>query len=374
MIAAHCRAMFLACALAPMTVAGAPTVGDEAAESRRLAFLRDAERSLASGAVERANTALDAAAEMAHSADTELLQVRALLQAGHYRQAASLAAHADGDHRDDPTAAALYAWLLAIGGQEQIGRRRLDEALAGAGTDPIALAVQRLFAEPGAGMPPSLMQPPHRFAPYAVMEAGVSPPSSAVVAALGVLWEQGSFALVPVDAVQQASHLWVRNGLGQTVPARGKRALPGLPLILLELSTPLPDGDASPVLTDPLAGSPACAAAYPTVADAAPAWPSLHHGFFGGVTLSSNERRLGIALPPGPRGGPVFDKAGHLAGVAIAQDAGGDMLVTIPQIRAALGATPVAAPSSLPQSNAMASFDEEYERAMRVALQVIVER
>ena len=125
-----------------------------------------------------------------------------------------------------------------------------------------------------------------------------------------------------------------------------------------------------------------------TTPDAEPAWPWLHAGFFGGLAqpeAATGERRLGIAMPPGPRGGPVFDAAGRLAGLALggSGSAAGDRLVPITALRQALGAGLIDAPplppvaasaAATPSRLARMPNDEVYERALRVAVQVIVAR
>ena len=341
-----------------------------ATSDRRLALLSEAEQALSSGDVDRASGALESAAQMAHSADTELLQVRAMMQAGRYSQAAAFAAHTAGDHHEGLTPVALYAWLLVLGGQEDIGRRRLEEALHDSPSEPIALDVQRLIADPSVVMPPELFEAPHRFAPYAVILAGNPPSPTAIVAGNGVLWSE-SLVLVSAPVALQAKRLWVRNALGQTVPVRNAHSLPSVGLIALDLQAPLAVGDTEHASAAPFAGSPGFVADYPPVQNSAPAWPRLHHGFFGGITLSSNVRRLGIKLPPGPRGGPVFDKAGRLAGIAVVSN-GGDTLVPVAAVESALGVSH--ATTSPPQSSSSLSFDAGYERAMRIAVQLIVER
>ena len=53
----------------------------------------------------------------------------------------------------------------------------------------------------------------------------------------------------------------------------------------------------------------------------------LRQGFFGRGLAASGEQLLGIDTPPGPRGGPVFDAAGRLAGVALPHADGRDRLL-----------------------------------------------
>ena len=58
-----------------------------------------------------------------HSAATDALQVRALMQEGHYQQALGWAAHLSGAHPGQGDGAALYGWLLHLGGSRSTSSR-----------------------------------------------------------------------------------------------------------------------------------------------------------------------------------------------------------------------------------------------------------
>lgn len=128
-------------------------------------------------------------------------------------------------------------------------------------------------------------------------------------------------AIVPLAGIEGARRLWVRNGLGRATEAMldaAPQTLRDHGFVVLRLLWPLPVGEGALAPTDPFAGSPGFALGYPASADAAPAWPALHAGFLGGALVGpagrDGARRLGIELPPGLVGGPVFDAAGRLAG------------------------------------------------------------
>lgn len=346
---------------------------DEAAQDspQRMALLATAENALARGEVSTAATSLEAAALMAHSLDTELLQVRTMMQAGEYRHAAGFAAHTAGGHVEEgATPAALYAWLLFLGGQGEFGKRMLDESLARSPANPLANEVRALMNDDRIAPSPSLLLPPHRLAPYAVMMAGEPPPAAARATGNGVLWNGGAEALVPASALGGAAQCWLRNGRGQTVAASVTRLVKGTGLALLSLAAPLPMNANLLAVREPFAGSQGFVADYPAVNGAAPTWPRVHPGFLGGATASSPVRRLGIVVRAAPRGGPVFNAAGKLAGIALTADAGGDIYLTLPDLRVALGGP---AESPTPASPIVpVGLDEGYEHAMQLALQVIV--
>jgi tetratricopeptide (TPR) repeat protein len=346
-----------------------PRVAEAAASPRRLGLLGAAEAALARGDPGAALASLETAAAMLHAPDTEMGIVRAHLQAGEYRRALAFCAHAAGAHRD-AAATALYAWLLSAGGQAAFAQRVLDEGLARAPDETVLAEAGRQLAHTPAMPSAALLQPPHRMGPHARMLADQAPPPpDARTHGSGVLLDAGRHALVPLAAAQ-AHGLWVRDGLGRTTAAVPVRTLETLGLVVLRLAAPF-DGDTRVELAprDPFAGSPGLVAAYPAAGDATPSWPWLYAGFLGAGEPGA--RRLGVELPERARGGPVFDAAGRLAGVVLRDDAAHDRLVPASLLRGALGEF-AAAPSEAAAPPARLGADETYERALRVALQVIV--
>ena len=168
--------------------------------------------------------------------------------------------------------------------------------------------------------------------------------------------------------------LWLRNGLGQLVTARVTQRLPALGVARLRLGRALPvaqelwgaDRDAFP-------GSVGYAAEFVAAPDATPAWPVLRAGFLGGASSDGAQRLLGIDMPPGPRGGPVFDSTGRLLGLALrgagSKPGAPDRLVAAsalpPELRETL-ARP--APRDVYARSAM---DKIYEISLKTTLQII---
>ena len=117
------------------------------------------------------------------------------------------------------------------------------------------------------------------------------------------------------------------------------------------------------------------AIAYAATPNAAPAWPWLGQGFFGGFDGAGGMRKLGIVLPATLYGGPVFNAAGELAGISTPGGAGPaamlpvSMFMALAQQRAG-SAQPAPAASSPP--GARMALDQVYEHALRVTLQVLV--
>ena len=89
----------------------------------------------------------------------------------------------------------------------------------------------------------------------------------------------------------------------------------------------------------------------------------------------SGARLLGIDMPAGPRGGPVFDGAGQFIGLALPGifGKGGDRLVAASQLNRALGSVLVFAPATAGPTP-REPVDKIYEASLRSALQVITAR
>ncbi len=327
-------------------------------------LLAHGEALLAAGQAEAALEILQRAAHMAHTPQIECTIVRAQVQAGAYRQALAFGAHAALAHRGHPSATALYAWLLHAGGQSVIATRLLVDALQRT-PDDLALRLARSeLATPWPRPSGPLSSAPYRCAPYTHGDAVSS--ETVRCTGTGMLGADGRSALVPRTALGRLDACWLRNGLGRTVHAKVSGHAGGMALLRLEHD--LPPAAAAAVSSPVFAGSPLATAEFVPCDSADAAWPVLHLGFAGKVP-ARGARALGIALPAGPRGGPVFDRAGRLAGVAMAQE-GVDTLVNIADLPA--GYAPAAtAPAAVSLTIAL---DATYESALHLALQVLTSR
>lgn len=344
---------------------GGPDAATDANERTRL--LAEGEALLAAGEALAAQDVFQRAAMLMHAPDTECSIVRAQMQAGNYRQALAFCAHAALAHRGFAGGVALYAWLLHIGGQSVIAARLLVDAMERQPEDAALQFARAQLAAPWPRAQGPLLAAPLRAAPYG---HGTRPgESSRRVAGTATLIQGGRAALVPQATLAGASDVLLRNGLGDTVPARVLRAFDGPGLILLALERPLSSAaETTLAARAPFAGSPAAVVEYAADGDAQAAWPVLRQGFFGRLS-SVGPRPLGIAMPSGSRGGPVFDRAGRLAGIGLPARDGSDALLAAadwpvdPELPAG-DAVPGAAP---------APIDGVYEAALRLAVQVIVE-
>lgn len=332
------------------------------------------------------NAALDAferAALIAHAADTEIALVRTYMQGGDYRRALAFGAHTAGSHLDVIGGSVLYAWLLNVGGQPALAERLVAASERRMPGNPLVAAVKEQLrsGKPIASGP--LLAPPTRLAPYGDAK-GL--PVNARVAGSAFLLPSGTAALMPLNLLPRSGKLWLRNGLGQLVKARIDKKFGDLKVALVRLDGPLPVPQELLVAPgEAFAGSPGFAVEYVSTPDAAPAWPVLRAGFLGGDKGDSDERLLGIDMPAGPRGGPVFDGYGRFVGLALQGASrtsgevasGDDRLIPVSQLRKALhGSTAgeqltvqdVPSPSG-PRPRGLA--DKIYEGSLRSTLQVI---
>ncbi len=335
----------------------------------RTQLLTHAEAALVHNDVAAAQQAFERAALISHAADTEMGLVRTHMQGGQYRRALAFGAHTAGAHLDVAGGAALYAWLLHIGGQEAAAKRMLTDALTRSPNQPLLLAAQIQLQSGHPLANGLLLQAPVRMAPYGPL-TGL--PANARVTGSGVLFDHGKRVLVPLTTLGASRRLWVRNGLGQLVLAQLEKKYPQLNLAALTLHRVLPmDTPLTLPAKDAFPGSVAFAVEYSPSPNAIPQWPVLSTGILGEPSPDGKTRALGITLGKGPRGGPVFDNMGRLVGMAVASPAGSDQLVSASQLTAIVGlpagqATKATELQRIP-------IDQIFESALHTVVQIITQ-
>lgn len=336
----------------------------------RETLLREAEVALAAGDAETAEQGFDRAALILHSADTEMGLVRSYMQSGQYRRALAFGAHTAGAHLDVVGGAALYAWLLHAGGQDAIARKLLADAQARAPSQPLVASVGRELASPAPHASGDMLLPPARLAPYG--DSAALPRGARLVAA-GTLVDEGRMALVPAKAIAGGRRLWVRNGLGQLAPALATPVRGESSVALLRLGNPLPAPVLGTVPADVFPGAVAFAVGYAQAGDTGAAWPLLRTGFVGAARGALGDRDLDMSMHQGlVPGGPVFDQAGRLAGIALPDSGGaGARLVAASRLHGTFAGR-VALSAS--REAGRLGPDAVYEAALRSTLQVIAAR
>jgi len=343
---------------------------DEAAAAaripQRVALMARAQAELERGEASSALDDFERAAMMLHAADAELGLIRAAMQDGQYRRALAFCAHTAGEHDGTSDGAALYAWLLRIGGQQAQSDRVLGELQAHASGDALAREVDAALAvPPPVATAPLLLTPLHRMAPWPVARDGAAPPAGVRLAGNAVLLDDGATALVPSSALPPAARVWVRNGLGESTAATREAddaALASRGLARLRLHARLPVGDTrASTGRAPFAGSPGYALQYG--ATALPAWPVLAQGFLGAFVGDTDTRRLGFAADAGA---PVLDAQGRVSGIVVGRSNGQATWLPL----AAL--LPAPANASPAPARGLTAPDAIYEAGLRRALQVLV--
>lgn len=336
----------------------------------RADLLKSGEAALARLDVAAALGAFERAALILHAADTEIALVRSYMQAGDYRRALGFGAHTAGAHLDVAGGSLLYAWLLHSGGQPVIAQRLLVEISARLPDDALVQAVQRQLRSGAPSATGELLAPPVRLAPYGQTQ-GL--PASARSVGSAVLLPGGRAALMPLSLLPRSGRLWLRNGLGQLTAASVEKRLTDVDVALVRLKRPMPMATEFRVaVRDAFPGSAGFAVEYVRAPNASPAWPVLRAGFLGGTDGNCGARLLGIDMPAGSRGGPVFDGAGQFIGLALpgASAKGGDRLVTASRLNKAIGSAPLFAQATAGPTPREA-VDNIYEASLRSALQVI---
>ena len=346
----------------------------------RADLLKAGEAALARMDANAAIDSFDRAALILHAADTEIALVRAYMQNGQYRRALAFGAHMAGAHLDVIGGSALYAWLLHAGGQGVIAQRLLAEADARLPNNAM-LARAQLQLKAGTPLATgNLLTLPTRLAPYGSSRG--LPPAARVLGS-GLLIGDGGLALVPLALLPRSGNFWLRNGLGNLSRGTVQKHLPSTDVALVRLESPLPAPEnlwAAPA--DAFPGSVGYAVEYVASRDSTPAWPVLRTGFLGAAIGDGSERLLGIDMPAGPRGGPVFDAAGRLTGLALPGrlDKSGrspthDRLVPLSalqtQLRSSVQATAIwgsPPPADLPPR---AAADRIYETSLKASVQLI---
>ncbi len=340
---------------------GGPQAAADEAERQRL--LAEGEALLRAGDALAAQDVFQRAAMRMHSPDTECSIVRAQMQAGAYRQALAFGAHAALAHRGFAGGVALYAWMLHVGGQSIIAARLLGDALRRQPDHPALIAAQEGLRAPWPQPGPELREAPLRAAPYAHGDGG---DQAVRCIGTGTLMPDGLTAWMPAGTLGAARAVRVRNGVGETRAASVVDSTGPDGVVRLRLSQPLPWPPGlllSP--RAPFAGSPLAVVEFGISEEGSAVWPQLVQGFAGRLGPDGSAS-LGVELAPGGRGGPVFDRAGRLAGIALPAAGGPDRLRTLelPGEPPAAGAEPAAV--------AAAPIDAVYESALRVTLQILL--
>jgi len=162
-------------------------------------------------------------------------------------------------------------------------------------------------------MPIAAMQHPEPL-PFA--------PGSQMMTGSGIVLEGGRQIITNRHVIEGMSVVYVRNGTGHVRRAHVAKMSNEDDLALLEIDKPFPEGAVMPLsaIVEPATGRSAIVMGYPMISIFGDEQPALTEGIVAKTTGLSDDPgtfQLTAKLNKGNSGGPIFDKRGHLIGVAV---------------------------------------------------------
>ena len=229
------------------------------------------------------------------------------------------------DRGQSGRADAMTAWLKAVAPQ---GRGEL------APPPPINVEPPPPKADPTVPVKATpLPDPAARKVTQAVALSHPEPlpfaPGSAIMTGSGIVLEGGRQIITNRHVVDGLHSIAVRNGTGHVRIARVSKVSSDDDLALLEIDKPFPEGAVTPLsdIVDPAPGRAAIVMGFPMISVLGDEQPALTEGIVAktiGLSNDPNTFQMTAKINKGNSGGPVFDKAGRLLGVAVGKmDAAG---------------------------------------------------
>jgi len=228
---------------------------------------------------------------------------------------------------------AMAAWIKAVDPQ---GKLKAQDTTVEEPAKPIQSELQRPIPPKEAPPPKAQPRPPVEAAPappppprkvtQAVALAQPEPfpiaPGSPIMTGSGVVLEGGRQIITNRHVVEGITTLYVRNGTGYLRKARIAKVSNEDDLALLEIEKPFPEGAVTPIsdIIQPTAGRAAIVMGYPLIGLLGDEQPALTEGIVAkaaGLGNDPNTFQMTTKINKGNSGGPVFDKRGHLLGVAV---------------------------------------------------------
>ena len=236
------------------------------------------------------------------------------------------------DRGETGRAEAMAAWLKAV---DPEGRLKVREVK---GEQPPTLPFQRQLPPKEPPPPQSNVRPPveastlppppppaHRPTPAAVLphpEPLPFPPGSAIMTGSGIVLEGGRQIITNRHVIEGMHTIAVRNGTGHLRMAHVVKVSQDDDLALLEIDSPFPEGAVTPLadIEDPATGRAAIVMGFPLINIFGDEQPALTEGIVAkseGLGNDPTTFQMTSKLNKGNSGGPVFDRRGHLLGVAV---------------------------------------------------------
>ena len=147
-------------------------------------------------------------------------------------------------------------------------------------------------------------------------------PGSAIMTGSGIVLEGGRQIITNRHVIEGMRTIAVRNGTGHVRMARVVKVSDEDDLALLEIERSFPEAAVIPLadIVDPAPGRAAIVMGYPMISILGDEQPALTEGIVAKTVGLSNDPdtfQMTAKLNKGNSGGPVFDKRGHLLGVAV---------------------------------------------------------
>jgi len=221
---------------------------------------------------------------------------------------------------------AMAAWLAAVDPQGRLqGLAAKTEARQKQlPPDPQKDPTQETSKEPPA--PTAAPRPAVKAMPLAATLPHPEPlpfaPGSPIMTGSGIVLEGGRLIITNRHTVEGQAAIAVRNGTGYVRKARLVKLSDDDDLALLEIDRPFPEGAAMPLagIVEPATGRAAIVLGYPIISLFGDEQPSLTDGIVAkttGLGDAPGVFQITAKLNKGTSGGPIFDKRGHLIGVAV---------------------------------------------------------
>ena len=147
-------------------------------------------------------------------------------------------------------------------------------------------------------------------------------PGTPVMTGSGVVLEGGRQIITNRHVIEGMHTIAVRNGTGHVRNAHVVRTSTEDDLALLEIDTPFPDAAVMPLaeIAEPPTGREAVVMGFPMISVFGDEQPALTEGIVAkttGLANDPNTFQMTAKINKGNSGGPIFDKRGHLIGVAV---------------------------------------------------------
>jgi S1-C subfamily serine protease len=178
----------------------------------------------------------------------------------------------------------------------------------------------------GPPPPAAAPRPIVKVIPLALLPISPDPlpfaPGSSMMTGSGIVLEGGRLIITNRHVIDGMHSIAVRNGTGHVRNARIVKVSDDDDLALLEIDKPFPEGAVTSIsdIVEPATGRAAIVMGFPMIGLLGDEQPALTDGIVAkavGLGNDPNTFQMTTKINKGNSGGPVFDKRGHLLGVAV---------------------------------------------------------